>query len=86
MPWEWPKKQQKNKKKTKTTTTKLKKKILKKKKESSVAMSCGVGHRCGSNQVLLWYRPEAAALIQPLAWEPAYAAGAAQEMAKNKNK
>ena len=23
----------------------------------------------------LWYRPEAATLIQPLAWEPLYAAG-----------
>ena len=34
-------------------------------------MSCGVGHRCGLDLVLLWLwcRPVAAALIQPLAWE-----------------
>ena len=30
----------------------------------------------------LWSRRAAAAPIQPLAWEPPYAAGAAQEMAK----
>jgi len=30
----------------------------------------------------LWRRPAATALIQPLAWEPPYAVGAAQEMAK----
>ena len=29
----------------------------------------------------LWCRPAAAAPIQPLAWEPPYAAGAAQEIA-----
>ena len=37
----------------------------------------------------LWHRPVATALIQPLAWEPPYAAGAALEKAKrqkNKNK
>ena len=36
---------------------------------SSIAMSCGVGHRCGSTLALLWLwcRPAAAALIQPLA-------------------
>ena len=35
-------------------------------------MTCGVGHRHGSDPVLLWLlcRPEAAALIRPLAWEP----------------
>ena len=34
-------------------------------------MSCGVGHRCGSDPALLWLwcRPAAAALILPLAWE-----------------
>ena len=38
-------------------------------------MSCGVGQRCGSDPALLWLwrRPAAVALIQPLAWEPAYA-------------
>ena len=38
----------------------------------------------GSDPALLWlwYRPVAMALIRPLAWEPPYATGAAQEMAK----
>ena len=30
----------------------------------------------------LWRRPAAVALIRPLVWEPPYAAGAAQEIAK----
>ena len=34
----------------------------------------------------LWCRPAAIAPIRPLAWEPPYAAGAAQEKAKNKQK
>ena len=34
----------------------------------------------------LWCRPEAAAPIRPLAWEPPYAAGAAQEMEKKTKK
>ena len=38
-------------------------------KGSSVAMSCGVGCRCSSDPVLLWCRPAAAALIEPLAQE-----------------
>ena len=44
----------------------------------ALSMSCGVGHRCGSDLVLLWLwcRPAAAALIPPLAWEPPYAVGA----------
>ena len=42
-------------------------------------MSCGVGHRCGLDLTLLWLwqRSAAAALIQPLVWEPPYAMGAA---------
>ena len=38
---------------------------------SGIAMSSGVGHRCGWDPVLLWLwcRPAAAAPIQPLAWE-----------------
>ena len=38
-------------------------------------MSCGVGHRRGSDPALLWlWRSLAAtALIGPLAWEPPYA-------------
>ena len=47
-------------------------------------MSCGVGCRRGLDPELLrlWYRPVATAPIRPLAWEPTYAAGAAQEIAK----
>jgi len=50
-------------------------------KRSGIAMSCGVGHRCSSNSALLWlwYRTEATAPIQPLAWEPPYATGVALE-------
>ena len=48
----------------------------------------GVGYLRGSDPALLWLwrGPVAAALIQPLAWEPPYAAGAAQETAKKKTK
>ena len=51
-------------------------------------MSCRVGCRRGSVPVLLWLwqRPVATAPIQPLAWEPPYAAGAALEMAKRQKK
>ena len=52
-------------------------------------MSCGVGHRRGSDPALLWlwYGLAAAALIRPLAWEPPYAAGGALEKAqRQKNK
>ena len=57
-------------------------------KESGVAMSCGVGCRCDSDPALLWLwrRLAAMAPIRPLAWEPPYAMGAAQEMAKRQNK
>jgi len=46
-------------------------------------MRCGVGCKCGSDPALLWLwrRPVATAPIRPLAWEPPYAAGAAQEIA-----
>ena len=49
-----------------------------------VAVSCAVGCRRGSDPALLWLwrRPVATAPIQPLAWEPPYAAGAAQEIEK----
>src|SRR5512145_2760134 len=48
-----------------------------------LAVSCGVGCRRGSDPALLWLwrRPVATAPIQPLAWEPPYAAGAAQAIA-----
>ena len=42
-------------------------------------MRCGVGHRHGSDSVLLWLwcRPETVALIRTLAWKLPYATGAA---------
>ena len=42
-----------------------------------VAMSCGVGHRPGSDSSLLWLwrRPAAAAPIGLLDWETPYAMG-----------
>ena len=51
-------------------------------------MSCGVGCRRGLDPELLrlWCRPVATAPIQPLAWEPPYAAGAALEKAKKDKK
>ena len=67
------------------------KKFKKKKKGSGVAVSCGVGHRCDSDLVLLWLwcRPVATAPIGSLTWEPPYAAGVALKRKKkflNKNK
>ena len=55
---------------------------------SSVAVSCGVGCRCGSYPTLLWLwcRPAAAGPIRPLAWEPPHAAGRAQENGKKTKK
>ena len=54
---------------------------------SGVAMSYGVVRIYGSDLVLLWLwcRLEATAPIQPLAWEPPYATGAAQKRQKNNN-
>jgi len=51
-------------------------------------VSCGAGCRCGSDPVLLWlwHRLEATAPIQPLAWEPPYAVGAAQRNSKKTKK
>ena len=48
-------------------------------------MSCGVGRRRGSDLALLWLwrRLVSTAPIRPLAWEPPYAAGVAQQMAKD---
>ena len=55
---------------------------------SGVAVSCGVGHRHGSDPALLWlwHRPTATAPIRPLAWEPPYAKGEGLEKAKRQNK
>ena len=54
----------------------------------SVAMSCGVVHRYGSDLALLWLwcRPAATALIRPVAWEPPYATGVALKRQKKKKK
>ena len=51
-------------------------------------MSCDVGHRGSLDPALLWLwrRPEATALIPPLAWEPPYATGAALARQKDKKK
>ena len=51
-------------------------------------MSCGVDHRHGSDPTWLcpWCRPGATSPIQPLAWEPPYATGAALEKAKRPKK
>ena len=52
---------------------------------SGISLSCGVGHRCSLDPVLLWYRLVSAAPFQPLARELPYATGAALK-SKNKNK
>ena len=51
---------------------------------SSVSMSCGVGHRCGSDLALLWLwrRPKTTVPIRPLAWELPDAMGVALEKQK----
>ena len=55
---------------------------------SGVALSCGVGHRRGSDPMLLWlwYRRAAVVPTQPLAWELPYAAGAALKRPPPKKK
>ena len=49
-------------------------------------MSCGIGHRRGSDLALLWLwcRPLAIAPVQPLAWEPPYVMGVALKKKKKK--
>ena len=46
-----------------------------------LTVSCGIGHRCRLDLVLLWLwcRPAAAAPIRPLAWELPYATGSSLE-------
>ena len=53
-----------------------------------VAMSGGVGHRCGSDPTMLWLwcRQVAVAPIVPLAWEPPYAVGTALKKKKRQRK
>ena len=60
-------------------------------KWSAIAVSCGVGHRCGSDPVLLWLwcSLAAVALIQTIARGRPYAVGAAlkkKERKKEKKK
>ena len=51
-----------------------------------IAVNYGVGHRCGSDPVLLWLwpRPAATASIRLLAWETPYAIGAALKRKKKR--
>ena len=51
-------------------------------------MSCVVGHRRGSDPMLLWlwHRLAAVVPIGPLAWETPYAVGAALEKGKKTKK
>ena len=51
-------------------------------------MNGGIGHRRGLDLTLLWlwHRPAATTPIQPLVWEPPYAAGAALKKKKKKKK
>ena len=51
-------------------------------------MSCGVGHRRGSDSVLLrlWCRPAVTAQIRPLAWEPPHATDLALKSQKERKK
>ena len=51
-------------------------------------MSCGIGRRLGLDPTLLWLwsRLVATVPIRSLAWEPPYAEGVAQEMAKRQTK
>ena len=47
-------------------------------------MICGASRGCGSDLELLWRRLVAVAPIQPLAWDPPYAGGAALKSKKRK--
>ena len=57
-------------------------------KGSGIAVSCGVGGRCGSDLALLWLwcRRIAVAPIGPLAWELPYAAGEPPKSKAKQNK
>ena len=53
-----------------------------------MAVSCGVGHQCGSDSALLclWHKLAATTLIPPHTWEPPYAEGVALKSKKKKRK
>ena len=57
-------------------------------KDLVLPVSCGVGHRCGLDPMLLrlCHRPAATAPIGPLAWEPPCTADAALEKTKKTKK
>ena len=57
-------------------------------KGSSVAMSCGIGCRRGSDPTLLWlwHRPAATTPIRPLAWELPHSASVALKRKKKERK
>ena len=50
-------------------------------------MSCGIGPRYVSDPALLWLwcRPAATAPVQPLGWEPPFAAGVALKKKKKED-
>ena len=50
----------------------------------SVALSCDVGSRLGSDPAEQWYRPAAVAPIQPLVGEPPYATSVTLKSKKKK--
>ena len=54
--------------------------------KASVAVSCGVGCRHGSDLVWLWLWHRLVATALSLAWEPPYAMGVALENAKRLKK
>ena len=56
--------------------------------QSGVAVSCSIGHKCGSDPSLLWqwYMLAAGAPIWLLAWELPYASGVALKNQKKKKK
>ena len=49
-------------------------------------MSCGAGHRRGSDAMWLWQRLADATLIRPLAWELPHATGVALKKRGEKSK
>ena len=56
-------------------------------KDLGIAMSCGVGHRFGSDSVLLWLwcRPASCSSDSALAWKFPYAASAALKITTKKD-
>ena len=55
-------------------------------KESGIAVSCGLGHRCGLDPTLLWLWCKLASVapIRPLVWELPYALDTALKTLKKK--